>query len=70
MVFGFTSIPTIIHRYTFMYSKGSEAKIHLEPELLIKDNYGFKSQELAKILKIIEQEYEYIKQKWDETYNQ
>lgn len=47
MVFGFTSIPTIIHRYTFMYSKGSEAKIHLEPELLIKDNYGFKSQELA-----------------------
>ena len=53
----------------------SEAKVHLvgtttEPELLIKDNYGFKSQELTKILKIVEQHYGYIKQRWDETFCQ
>lgn len=44
-------------------------KIQLEPELLIKNNYGFKSRELVKILKIVEQHYEYIKQKWNETFN-
>lgn len=49
---------------------GSEAKVHLEPELSIKDNYGFKSQELRHILTIIDQNYDYIKQQWDETFNQ
>jgi hypothetical protein len=48
----------------------SEAKIHLEPELMIKYNYGFKSNELRKILTIIDGNYEYIKMKWDETFNQ
>ena len=56
--------------HVHVFKGGSEAKVHLEPELMIKDNYGFKSQGLAKILKTIEQHYEYIKQKWDETYNQ
>ena len=49
---------------------GSEAKVHLEPELLIKDNYGFKSQELKQILTIVDQHYEYIKQRWHETFDQ
>jgi hypothetical protein len=48
----------------------SEAKIRLEPELMIKYNYGFKSNELRKILTIIDGNYEYIKMKWDETFNQ
>ena len=48
----------------------SEAKVHLEPELSIKDNYGFKSQELRQILTIIDQHYDAIKQQWDETFNQ
>ncbi len=46
------------------------AKVHLEPELSIKDNYGFKSQELRQILAIIDQHHDTIKQQWDETFNQ
>lgn len=46
---------------------GAEAKVHLEPHLLIKDNYGFKSQELRQILVIIDEHYDDIKQKWHET---
>lgn len=49
---------------------GSEAKVHLEPELLVKDNYGFKSQELRQILVLVDRHYNYIKQQWNETFNQ
>jgi hypothetical protein len=47
----------------------AEAKIHLEPEILIKYNFGFKSNELRNILLIVENNIDQIKLKWHETFN-
>jgi hypothetical protein len=48
----------------------SEAKIILEPDILIKSNYGFKLNELRKILALVDENYDLIKMKWYETFNQ
>lgn len=44
--------------------------MHLEPEILIKYNSGFKSKELRNILLIIEINFDYIKQRWHEPFNE
>ena len=48
----------------------TEAKMHLEPEILIKYNFGFKSKELRNILLTIEINFDYIKQRWHEPFNE
>ena len=50
--------------------KGSSlAKFWIEDEILLAETYGFISPELKEIMKIIEQNKELIKEKWNEYFN-
>jgi len=68
MAINFIFIQTIICLYMFMFGKGSETKVILLPEILIKDNYGFKSKQLRQIIVSIEEHYELIIEKWNEIH--
>jgi hypothetical protein len=46
----------------------SKAKIILVPEILIDKNHGFKLQEMKNIIEIIEENYFYLIDKWNETF--
>lgn len=78
-------MPTVLRKYGFRFhlylndhlpihvhvSKGgSEAKILLEPTIELTKNSGFKGQEVRRIVNIISANYEYLIEKWHETYDQ
>lgn len=48
---------------------GSETKIILLPEVMIKDNYGMRSKELRQIINIIENNFELLIDKWHEIHS-
>ncbi|MBV6645924.1 MAG: DUF4160 domain-containing protein [Cyclobacteriaceae bacterium] len=45
------------------------AKLVLEPEILLEKNYGFKPAEVSKIVEIVVEHYEYLIEKWHETFD-
>ena len=47
---------------------GARARIVLEPSITIDKNDGFNPPEMRKIVKIIEQQYDYLIQQWHETF--
>jgi hypothetical protein len=47
---------------------GRDAKIWLEPEVSIADSYGFNSQELARILRIVTENRDRILRAWNEYF--
>ena len=47
----------------------NRAKFWLEPYISLEDNYGFTSKELNRFRKIIEENEELIRSKWDEYFN-
>ena len=49
---------------------GANAKITLVPEIELDRNHGFKPGELKKIFKIVEENYDFMVNKWNETFNQ
>jgi len=57
-------LPVHVH----VWKGGSEAKIVLIPEILIKDNYGFKAKELRQVIHIIEEYYMLLIDKWNEIH--
>lgn len=57
-------LPIHVH----VWKGGSEAKVILVPEILIQDNYGFKTRELRDVIRIIIDNYEFILEKWHETH--
>ena len=57
-------LPIHVH----VWKGGSEAKVVLVPETMIKDNYGFKSKELRQIVGVIEEHHEFILEKWHEIH--
>jgi len=57
-------LPVHVH----VWKGGSETKVILLPEILIKDNYGFKSKQLRQIIVSIEEHYELIIEKWNEIH--
>jgi len=44
----------------------NEAKVWLEPEIKIEYNFGFKQQEIKRIMKIVKENEEEFKQKYRE----
>ena len=48
---------------------GSKAKLVLEPEVIIDKNHGFKLQEIREIVEIALEHYDYIIEKWNETFS-
>ncbi len=58
-----------LHIHVHVWKGGAETKIVLRPELLVKDNYGFKSQELRQILSIVIEYDEFIVDKWHEIHD-
>ena len=57
-------LPVHVH----VWKGGGECKVLLEPEIIIQDNYDFKSQELKSILRIIAEHYTFIIEKWHEIH--
>jgi hypothetical protein len=47
----------------------NRAKFWIEPYIYLEYNYGFTSQELNRFRKIIEENEELIRSKWDEYFN-
>jgi hypothetical protein len=58
-------LPVHVH----VWKGGSEAKIVLVPGIMIKDNYGFKSQELKQIIDVVDEYYDFIIEKWHEIHD-
>lgn len=48
---------------------GAEARIILKPSIEIDNNYNFKPKELKQILAIIQENYQLIIDKWNETFD-
>ncbi|MEM6261826.1 MAG: DUF4160 domain-containing protein [Bacteroidota bacterium] len=48
---------------------GAEAKVHLEPTVVVIKNYGFTPREMKKIMKVIRENRNYLIQKWHETFD-
>ena len=48
---------------------GAKAKIKLKPLIHLDKNQGFKPSELNKILEIVVENYEYLIEKWNETFD-
>ncbi|MEM9338033.1 MAG: DUF4160 domain-containing protein [Bacteroidota bacterium] len=57
-------VPVHVH----VWKSGSEAKVIVVPEIMLKDNYGFKSKELRQIIDVLEEHYEFIIEKWHEIH--
>ena len=57
-------LPIHVH----VWKGGSEAKVIMVPEIMLKDNYGFKSNELRQLIGVLEDNYEFIIEKWHETH--
>ena len=47
---------------------GGEAKIWLEPEIAVADSYGFSSAQLARILRIVNDNRERLFRAWHEHF--
>jgi len=47
----------------------NRAKFWIEPYIYLEYNYGFTSQELNRFRKVIEENEELIRSKWDEYFN-
>jgi len=47
----------------------NRAKFWIEPYIYLDYNYGFTSQELNRFRKVIEENKELIRSKWDEYFN-
>ncbi len=47
---------------------GRDAKVWLEPEIVIADSYGFKPRELSNILKAVAENRELIRKAWHEHF--
>ena len=47
----------------------NRAKFWIEPYIYLDYNYGFTSQELNRFRKVIEENEELIRSKWDEYFN-
>jgi hypothetical protein len=57
-------------RHIHVSKGGGEARIILEPEIEIDSVYDFKANEVRQILKIINENYEFLIDKWNETFDQ
>lgn len=48
---------------------GAKAKVELIPEIELVINVGFKVREIKEILNIVTEHYDYLIQRWYETFN-
>jgi hypothetical protein len=55
-------------RHVHVKGGGKDAKIWLEPEVLIADSYGFSPRELSAILRVIEENRDRLMRAWDEHF--
>jgi len=56
-------------RHIHVKGGGRDAKIWLEPEVSIADSYGFNSQELGRILRIVSDRRDQILRAWHEYFS-
>jgi hypothetical protein len=47
---------------------GRDAKVWLEPELLIEDSYGFNPRELSNILRVISENRDLLLREWNDRF--
>ena len=47
---------------------GAEAKVWLEPEIAIVENYGFNSRELNRIMRAVHEERDRLLRAWNEYF--
>jgi len=47
----------------------AKARIILVPAIQIDKNHGFKPSDMRKIIEIVVDRYQYLIEKWDETFN-
>jgi hypothetical protein len=48
--------------------KGCDAKIWIEPDVSIEDSYGFTSQQLARILRVVTENRDIILRAWHDHF--
>ena len=55
-------------RHVHVKGGGKDAKIRLEPDIVLAESYGFNSSELARILRVVMQRREQILKAWDDYF--
>ena len=55
-------------RHVHVKGAGTDAKIWLEPEIVIADSYGFNSAELTRILRIVSERQNLILRAWNDHF--
>jgi hypothetical protein len=55
-------------RHVHVQGGGRDAKIWLEPEILIEDSYGFNSRELLRILAVVQENRDDLLRAWDDHF--
>jgi len=55
-------------RHIHVNGGGRDAKVWLEPPVMIAESYGFNSVELARILRLVSERRDLILRAWDEYF--